>query len=118
MQLSMVIMTWNCISSPEEELPTNQLLNNSGNIIGAYSSTTIGFGIIQTLTLGKLESLRPGLWLNDECINSYMALLNTRDLTRATALGARRWYCYTTFFMTKLLQTGSPWEGQAETTKL
>lgn len=105
--------------SPLEHATVSRILHdqriwegNSGTIIGAYR-TTIGFGT-QTLTLGKLESLRPGLWLNDECINSYMALLNTRDLARATPLGARRRYCYTTFFMTKLLQTGSPWEGQAD----
>ena len=52
----------------------------------------------------SLCSLKPGVWLNDEVIHSYLALLLTRDkqLSQLTP-GRRLSHCFSSFFMTKLL---------------
>ena len=52
-----------------------------------------------TVSNDSLRRLRPGTWLNDELINAYVSLVNTR--LRAQKSGPRM-LCLNSFFMTKL----------------
>lgn len=53
-----------------------------------------------TVTNESLRRLRPGIWLNDELINAYSCLVNSR-LSAAQA-SSRKTLCLNTFFMSKL----------------
>jgi Ulp1 family protease len=49
------------------------------------------------MTVGKIQCLRPSVWLNDEVINFYCEMLMPK-----------RWvHCFSTFFFVKLLERGS-----------
>ena len=52
-----------------------------------------------TVSNESLRRLRPGTWLNDELINAYVSLVNTR--LRLQNNGPRM-LCLNSFFMTKL----------------
>ena len=41
------------------------------------------------LLRSDLQTLKPGTWLNDEIVNMWMNLLNTRDKKRVKASGIR-----------------------------
>jgi Ulp1 family protease len=62
------------------------------------------------ITLTSLQTLRPGVYLNDEAIITYMRLLNTRDKFCTTETETRPCHCFLTFLITTLLQSDN---GQA-----
>ena len=54
-----------------------------------------------TVSNESLKRLRPGAWLNDELINAYVCLVNTK-LARAASKATKKMLCLNSFFMTKL----------------
>ena len=55
------------------------------------------------MTVAKISCLKPGTWLNDEVINFYSSML-MQDLAQSTK--SREIYIFSTFFMSKLNQSG------------
>jgi len=55
------------------------------------------------MTVAKISCLKPGTWLNDEVINFYSSML-MQDLAQSTQ--CREIYIFSTFFMSKLNQSG------------
>jgi sentrin-specific protease 1 len=55
------------------------------------------------MTVAKISCLDPGTWLNDEVINFYSSML-MQDLAQSTK--SREIYIFSTFFMSKLYQSG------------
>ena len=53
------------------------------------------FGI--PMTVGKIQCLKPTVWLNDEVINFYIEMMSERVKSKGV-------YCFSSFFMIKLLE--------------
>lgn len=54
-----------------------------------------------TVSNESLKKLRPGVWLNDELINAYVSLVNSK-LAATAESGAPRMMCLNSWFMPKL----------------
>ena len=66
----------------------------------------------EPLLRSSLRRLQPNVWLNDEVINAYTALLKARErrLAAAAPTGAATGHIYSTFFYNKML---NPDHGEA-----
>jgi len=51
------------------------------------------------LTKESFNRFRPNTWLNDECINAYVSLINRREKERGTGVNT---FAFNTFFFTML----------------
>jgi hypothetical protein len=103
------------VISDESDLDANGILPSLRNIelseelienimhIMQRPDTDAGVIIVEKfaipMTVGKIKCLRPTTWLNDEVINFYTEMMNERVKSKGV-------YCFSSFFMIKLLQNG------------
>jgi len=90
------------LTPTERKLVQSQLYDRE--VTPATARTAVNKPGQEWITLISLHTLRPGTYLNDEAVSTYLRLLNTRDKIRTTATKTRPCHCFPTFLVTMLLQ--------------
>lgn len=94
------------VLSEEQEAAVQQALAPAGPPL-PVKGKFCAFGESE-VTRENMACMRPGIWLNDEAINFYLALLHEREFRDAAAAkrAAPRVHFFSTFFYAKLFQEG------------
>ena len=93
--------------STEEKNEVDRILYSAGSQDEIIATLEISDIRHETVTRKSAETLRPGVWLNDEIIHFYLMALQSRD---EEINPENRSHIFESFFMTKLLDDGKGYD--------